>query len=618
MEQQLKEVLTGIVNNNADKTLLNNNANKAAERVPVMKNMVAGEIAKYLAKDILPSHVLQAHQVGDIHYHDLDESPYYPMFNCCLVDLKGMLSKGFRMGNADIEQPKSISTACAITAQIIAQVACHQYGGVSLNRLDEVLAPYVDMSYLKHLSTGKKWMDNDKAVVYATDMTRKEVHDACQGLEYEVNTLFTSQGQTPFVTFGFGLGTTWQAREIQKSILTTRIKGLGKEGRTAIFPKLVFMMDEDVNMAKGDPNYDIKKLAIHCASKRNYPDVLNMPMLRKAGGGCAPMGCRSFLHKWEDEEGNEVWDGRNNLGVVSINLPRIGIKSDTEEDFWQNLDDVLAIAKDALMSRIERLKTVKAKSAPILYQEGALGFRLNPEDSVMPIFEEGRASISLGYIGINETVNALFPEGKHILEDKTKEAFGIKIVEALKAATDKWKKDTGWSFSLYSTPSESLCDRFCRLDREMFGDLSEVTDKGYYTNSFHLDVREKVSPMVKIDYESPYHLLARGGHISYVEVPNIGSKQQDLLDTYIETVWDYASKRLPYFGTNCTIDYCHECLSECEAEATENGFECPHCGNHNPETLEVTKRVCGYLGNPAVRPFVDGKHQEVVRRVKHS
>lgn len=608
----------GIVLGGADSLLLHNNANKAAGRVPVMKNMVAGEVAKDRASSMLRKDILAAHNSGDIHFHDLDESPFYPMYNCCLVDLNGMLTNGFKMGNADIETPKSIATACAITAQIIAQVACHQYGGVSLNRIDEVLAPYVEKSYLKHLSIGRTWMSNDKAVVYATDRTRSEVRDACQALEYEVNTLFTSQGQTPFVTFGFGLGTSWQAREVQKGILETRIRGLGKQGRTAVFPKLVFMMDERINMEEGDPNYDIKRLAIRCAAKRNYPDVLNMPRLRESGGGCAPMGCRSFLHKWEDPEtGEEVWDGRNNLGVVSVNLPRIALSAVSVETFWSGLDDVLALAKDALMERIERLKGVKASVAPILYQEGALGFRLDPDDDIMQVFDNGRASISLGYIGLHETINAIFGPGGDDVMCKERQLFAQLVVRKLKRATEDWKEDTGWAFGLYSTPSESLCDRFCRLDREVFGDVPGVTDHEYYTNSFHLDVEQKVSPMVKIDFEKPYHKWATGGHITYVEVPNIGSKHQDMLDVYIETVWDYAAERLPYFGTNCVIDYCHECNTECDAEATDKGFACPHCGNSNEKTLEVTKRVCGYLGNPASRPFIHGKQQELIRRVKH-
>ena len=413
------------------------------------------------------------------------------------------------------------------------------------------------------------------------------------------------------------MGTTWYAQEIQRGILLNRIKGLGKDGRTAIFPKLVYMMDDNINIKRGDINYDIKKLAIKCASKRSYPDVLNMPRLRETGNGCAPMGCRSFLHKWHDADGNEVWDGRNNLGVVSINLPRIGIISENEDEFWRNLDDAANVAKKGLEARIDRLCGVKAKTAPILYQEGALGFRLGPEDDIMQIFENGRASISLGYIGINEMCNAFMGSDTHIYNDKEKQEFGIRVVKRLKEYTIQWRKESGWAYGLYSTPSESLCDRFCRIDTEEFGVIDGVTDREYYTNSFHLDVEKRVSPIDKLDFEAPYHFHANSGNISFTEVPNIGSKQQEKLECYIETLWDYAATKLPYFGTNCVIDYCHACNSECDAQATERGYECPHCGNNDPKTLEVTKRVCGYMGNPESRPFIHGKQREVMGRVKH-
>lgn len=608
------EIAEGIVFGSANKELMHNNANKDSSRVSVQKNMIAGEVAKLAAHKYVPEHVLTAHNKGEIHFHDMDESPLYPMYNCCLVDLKGMLENGFKMGNADIETPKSISTACAVTAQIIAQVACAQYGGVSLNRLDEVLAPYVQKTYEKELSFAKQFMDNDKAVVAATKRTLKEVEDATQGLEYEVNTLFTSQGQTPFVTFGFGLGTSWQARAVQEGILKTRIKGLGKQGRTAIFPKLVFMMDENINIKKGDPNYDIKQLAIECAGKRNYPDVLNMPMLRKSGGGCAPMGCRSFLHYWEDDNGVPVWDGRNNLGVVSVNLPHIAMESEGNvEKFWEILDQRLEVCKDGLMARIDRLRGVKAKVAPILYCEGALGFRLDPEDEIMQVFENGRASISLGYIGMNEMCNAIFGTEEHMLTSAMKQEFALKVTEYMKKRCNTWKEDTGWAFGLYSTPSESLCDRFCRLDQKTFGTHKGVTDRDYYTNSFHLDVEKQVSPMVKIDFESPYHKWASGGHISYVEIPNI---QQDLRQVYIETVWDYAAQFLPYFGTNNRINKCHECGSS-HVTATNGYFSCKACGNDNVKTLEVTERVCGYLGSAVDRPWIHGKQREYEGRVQH-
>lgn len=614
-QETLFEVVSGIVDQTADSTLLNNNANKAAERIPVMKNMIAGEVAKAMAHQYVEPAVIAAHGRGEIHFHDKDESPLLPFYNCAIIDVGKMLSRGFTMGNADIETPKSIQTACALVAQIIAQVACHQYGGVSLNRLDEVLVPYVSASYAKHLSRGKAITSHDKAVVYATQMTEEEVMNACQGLEYEVNTLFTSQGQTPFVTFGFGLGTSWQARLIQKGILKTRIKGLGRQGRTAIFPKLVYLLEDNVNVKAGDVNYDIRKLAINCAAERNYPDIVSMPMLRANGGGCTPMGCRSFPHKWINEEGVEQWEGRNNLGVVSINLPRIAIESAGDLDIFNEiLQERLQVAKAGLFNRIDRLRGVKAKVAPILYCTGALGKVLDPEDDIMQVFDNGQASISLGYIGIHETVQALLGDSTSPVKDEAKQILGNSIVNTLHKAAQEWKRDTGWAFSVYSTPSESLCDRFCRLDREEFGIIKGVTDHEYYTNSFHLDVREQVSPFTKLDFEKEYHKSAPGGNISFSELPNVDLGNRTIM---IETLWDYAYTRVPYYGTNCCIDFCHECNTGIDSVATEKGFSCPICGNVDPKTLEVTKRVCGYLGAPPVRPFIHGKQTELINRKKH-
>ncbi len=325
--------------------------------------------------------------------------------------------------------------------------------------------------------------------------------------------------------------------------------------------------------------------------------------------------CRSFLHKWHDPNtGEEVWDGRNNLGVVSINLPRIAIESSTQEEFWKLLDERLDICYKALMARIERFKGVKAKVAPILYCEGALGFRLDPEDEILQVFKDGRSSISLGYIGIHEMCNAVFGSDTHTYDSTQKQEFGLAVVKYLKSKTEEWKKESGWAFGLYSTPSESLCDRFCRLDTQEFGSIDGVTDRKYYTNSFHLDVEKRVSPMSKIDYESAYHTYASGGHITYVEVPNIPQESREI---YIDTVWKYAADKLPYFGTNCVIDYCHKCMQGGDAKATEHGFACQHCNNTDPNTLEVTKRVCGYLGNPNSRPYIEGKQAEVMTRVKH-
>ncbi|ATA19479.1 ribonucleoside-triphosphate reductase class III catalytic subunit [Gibbsiella quercinecans] len=609
---RLNQEIRGLVEQ-SNVALLNENANKDSKVIPTQRDLLAGIVAKHYAKQhILPRDVVLAHERGEIHYHDLDYSPFFPMFNCMLIDLKGMLTNGFKMGNAEIEPPKSISTATAVTAQIIAQVASHIYGGTTINRIDEVLAPFVSESYNKHRKVAEQWQIPE-AEDYAMARTEKECYDAFQSLEYEVNTLHTANGQTPFVTFGFGLGTSWQSRMIQQSILKNRIAGLGKNRKTAVFPKLVFAIRDGLNHRFDDPNYDIKQLALECASKRMYPDILNYDQVVKVTGSFkTPMGCRSFLGTYE-ENGELIHDGRNNLGVISLNLPRIALEAKGDESrFWSLLDDRLNLAKKALMTRIARLEGIKARVAPILYMEGACGVRLKADDDIAEIFRNGRASISLGYIGIHETINALFGTEKHLYDDDTLRAKGIAIVERLSAATESWKKETGYGFSLYSTPSENLCDRFCRLDTAEFGVVPGVTDKGYYTNSFHLDVEKKVNPYDKLDFEAPYPPLASGGFICYGEYPNLQHNLKAL-----EDVWDYSYTRVPYYGTNTPIDECYECGFTGEFECTSKGFTCPKCGNHDSTKVSVIRRVCGYLGSPDARPFNAGKQEEVKRRVKH-
>ncbi|GIB17506.1 TPA: anaerobic ribonucleoside-triphosphate reductase [Vibrio cholerae] len=606
-----KEIEGLIQESNAD--LLNENANKDGKVIPTQRDLLAGIVAKHYAKTrILPRDVVQAHESGDIHYHDLDYAPFFPMFNCMLIDLKDMLTHGFKMGNAEIDTPKSISTATAVTAQIIAQVASHIYGGTTINRIDEVLAPYVTASYEKHLEIAREW-DIHSPEAFAKARTEKECYDAFQSLEYEVNTLHTANGQTPFVTFGFGLGTSWESRLIQQSILKNRIAGLGKNRKTAVFPKLVFAIKDGLNHKAEDPNYDIKQLALECASKRMYPDILNYDKVVEVTGSFkTPMGCRSFLNPYE-ENGELIHEGRNNLGVVSLNLPRIALQAKGDiNKFYALLDDKLKLARRALDTRINRLENVKARVAPILYMEGACGVRLKANDSIADIFKHGRASISLGYIGVHETIMALFGQQKHVYDDVQLREEAVKIIQHLRNAVEQWKKETGYAFSLYGTPSENLCSRFCRIDAKQFGVVEGVTDKGYYTNSFHLDVQKKVNPYDKIDFEMPYPEISSGGFICYGEFPNMQRNVEAL-----ENVWDYSYHRVPYYGTNTPIDECYECGFTGEFDCTSKGFVCPRCGNHEPTKVSVTRRVCGYLGSPDARPFNVGKQEEVKRRVKH-
>lgn len=612
--------------NGTDSNLLNENANKDGKIIPTQRDLLAGVVAKHYAlKQILPKEIADAHERGEIHYHDLDYSPFFPMFNCMLIDLRFMLENGFKMGNAQIATPKSIHTACAVTAQIIAQVASHIYGGNTINNIDSILAPYVTMTFNKNVE--KLTAESNEAVEegfeatpphliqrFAMKRTEKETYDAFQSLEYEINTLHCANGQTPFTTLGFGLGMSWEEKLIQKSILKVRIAGIGEEGHTAVFPKLVFAIKKGVNFSKTDPNYDVKRLALECTSKRMYPDILNYDKnVEVTGSFKFPMGCRSFLDRWVDENGNEVHDGRNNMGVVSLNLPRIAIEARQDEDrFFDILNERLAVCYKALWTRIKSLDGVKANVAPILYIEGALGVKMNPNDEVADLFKNGRASVSLGYIGLHEVANAMFGEDVHTYDSKEKQDFIYNVLNKLKAAVDSWKEESGYGFGLYSTPSESLCSRFCGIDKKEFGDIAGITNKGYYTNSFHLDVMKKVNPYEKIMFEKGFMSIATGGHISYGEYPNMKNN----LDA-LEDVWDFSYDHVPYYGTNTPVDVCHVCDYAGEFTATSKGYECPKCGNKDGKKMNVIRRVCGYLGEPDSRPFIYGKQEEVQRRVKH-
>ena len=598
---------------NKDQAVVNENANKDSDVFNTQRDLTAGIVGKSIGLQMLPKHVANAHQKGDIHYHDLDYSPYTPMTNCCLIDFKGMLENGFKIGNAEVESPKSIQTATAQISQIIANVASSQYGGCSADRIDEVLAPYAEKNYQKHLKDAEEWVLPDKRQEYAWKKTQKDIYDAMQSLEYEINTLFTSNGQTPFTSLGFGLGTSRFEREIQKAILNIRIKGLGSEHRTAIFPKLIFTLKRGLNLEEGSPNYDIKQLALECATKRMYPDVLSYDKIVELTGSFkVPMGCRSFLQGWKDENGVEVNSGRMNLGVVTVNLPRIALESEGDlNKFWEIFNERMNIAEDALVYRVERTKEATPANAPILYQYGAFGRRLGKEESVDQLFKNRRATISLGYIGLYEVATVFF--GNHWENNPEAKEFTLDIIRDMKRRVEEWSDQYGYHFSIYSTPSESLTDRFCRLDTEKFGSIPDITDKEYYTNSFHYDVRKNPTPFEKLDFEKVYpEAGASGGFIHYCEYPVLQQNPKAL-----EAVWDYAYDRVGYLGTNTPIDRCYKCDFEGDFEPTERGFACPNCGNNDPKTVDVVKRTCGYLGNPQARPMVNGRHKEIAARVKH-
>ena len=598
---------------NRDENIVNENANKDSLIFNTQRDLTSGTVAKAIGLKMLPKHVANAHQKGEIHYHDLDYSPYQPLTNCCLIDFKEMLTKGFKIGNADVDSPKSIQTATAQMAQIIANVASSQYGGCSADRIDIVLAPFAKLNYKKNLQLAKKWItEESKQEQFAKEKTEKDIYDAMQSLEYEINTLYSSQGQTPFTSLGFGLGEGYFEREIQKAILKVRINGLGKEKRTAIFPKLIFVLKDGLNLKPTDPNYDIKQLALSCATQRMYPDVLMYDTITKITGSCKiPMGCRSFLPAWRNEEGELVESGRMNLGVVTLNLPRIAIESKgNKEDFWEIFKERLQICKDALDYRAKRCCEATPQNAPILYMHGAFGKRLQTEDKVNQLFDNKRSTLSLGYIGLYEVATIFY--GRDWEKNKEAKEFTLEIMRYMKECVDKWTSENDFYYSIYSTPSESLTDRFCRMDSKKYGIIENITDKEYYTNSFHYDVRKNPTPFEKLDFEKDYPYYASGGFIHYCEYPVLKQNPKAL-----EAVWDYAYDKIGYLGTNTPIDKCYKCNYEGEFEPTKRGFKCPSCGNKDPKSCDVVKRTCGYLGNPQARPMIKGRHKEIVARVKH-
>ena len=598
---------------NRDENIVNENANKDSLIFNTQRDLTSGTVAKAIGLKMLPKHVANAHQKGEIHYHDLDYSPYQPLTNCCLIDFKEMLTKGFKIGNADVDSPKSIQTATAQMAQIIANVASSQYGGCSADRIDIVLAPFAKLNYKKNLQLAKKWItEESKQEQFAKEKTEKDIYDAMQSLEYEINTLYSSQGQTPFTSLGFGLGEGYFEREIQKAILKVRINGLGKEKRTAIFPKLIFVLKDGLNLKPTDPNYDIKQLALSCATQRMYPDVLMYDTITKITGSCkTPMGCRSFLPAWRNEQGELVESGRMNLGVVTLNLPRIAIESKgNKEDFWEIFKERLQICKDALDYRAKRCCEATPQNAPILYMHGAFGKRLQTEDKVKQLFDNKRSTLSLGYIGLYEVATIFY--GGDWEKNKEAKEFTLDIMRYMKECVDKWTTEGDFYYSIYSTPSESLTDRFCRMDTKKFGIIENITDKEYYTNSFHYDVRKNPTPFEKLDFEKDYPYYASGGFIHYCEYPVLKQNPKAL-----EAVWDYAYDKVGYLGTNTPIDKCYKCNYEGEFEPTKRGFKCPSCGNKDPKSCDVVKRTCGYLGNPQARPMIKGRHKEIVARVKH-
>ena len=646
-----------------DEAIMNENANKNSKVFATQRDLLAGSISKeYALEKLLPKNVAEGHRNGWIHFHDLDYTLNASggLYNCMLIDFPGMLRHGFTLGEAEISTPKSLKTAGEVIPQIIANVSSNMYGGVSAHRLDEFLEPYAVISYRKTLKKNFARMadfdgvvltddevdsladyyasqieqtDNEfkiefidvkkinsglseKTIQFTIDISKKdvikEVFDTFQSLEFEISSLFSSNGQTPFVTFNFGLSTGFWGREIQKGILQNRLIGLGEDHRTPVFPKLVFTLKDGINLKKTDPNYDIKRLAVECSAKRIYPDILSYEKVMEIYGFfVSPMGCRSFLTEYRNPETGEVVTyGRRNIGVVSLNLPNIALSTSTPEEFMRLLDERAILVHDGLMYRYNRLAGTLAKNAPILYQYGATGHRLSGDEVVQPIFDNGEATASIGYIGLHEVATRFW--GNDWQDNEEAKSFTVSVLERLNYWKSKWAEETGIAFSVYGTPAESLCSRFAAMDKETFGEVKDITNKGYYTNSFHLDVRKKVTPFEKIDFESAYTPLSTGGNICYVEQPSLVKN----LDAF-EAIWDYMHDHVPFSGINTPISRCLSCGYHGDFDADVKGFFCPECDNRNPETIEVIQRMCGYISSVGIRKPISGRVKEIKSRVKH-
>ncbi len=602
---------------NKNKDVMEENSNKNARTASTQRDLIAGEVSKDLTRRILlPEKISKAHDEGAIHFHDAD---YFlqPIFNCCLINIKDMLENGTVMNGKMIESPKSFQTACTITTQIIASVASSQYGGQSVNIAH--LGKYLRRTREKYEKQceeqfGDK-IDEETKKEFVDLRVKEALKAGVQTIQYQINTLMTTNGQSPFVTLFMWLDEHDEYIEenamIIQEILEQRYQGIKNEKGvyvTPAFPKLIYVLDEN-NCLKGGKYDYLTRLAVKCSSKRLYPDYISAKKMREnyEGNVFSPMGCRSFLSPWKDENGNYKFEGRFNQGVVSINLPQCGIlaKGD-EKKFWEILEERLQLCYEALMCRHDALMGVTSDVSPVHWQYGAIA-RLQPGEKIDKYLLNGYSTISLGYIGLYEVtklvkgVSHTAPEGQE---------FALKVMRTLREHCEKWKKETGLGFGLYGTPAESLCYRFARIDQERFGTIKDVTDKGYYTNSYHVDVREHIDAFSKFTFESQFQKISSGGAISYVEIPNMRHNLQALEDV-VKFIYD----NIQYAEFNTKSDYCHVCGFDGEIIINDdNEWECPVCHNKDQRKMNVTRRTCGYLGENF---WNVGKTKEIKARVLH-
>ncbi len=624
-------ILTLIECNNEE--VKQENSNKDPSVNSVQRDYMAGEVSKDITERILlPEDIVEAHKVGIIHFHDSD---YYAqhMHNCDLVNLEDMLQNGTVISGTMIEKPHSFSTACNIATQIIAQIASNQYGGQSISLTH--LAPFVQVSRDKIKASVLKEFEllgiapaEDKISEIVETRLRGEIEKGVQTIQYQVVTLMTTNGQAPFVTVFMYLN---EAKEPQlkkdlaiiiEEVLKQRYIGVKNEQGvfiTPAFPKLVYVLEED-NIHEDSPFYYLTRLAAKCTAKRLVPDyisekiMLQLKIDKNGNGNCYTcMGCRSFLTPYIDENGKPKYYGRFNQGVVTINLVDVACTSSLdgkdEDKFWQVLEERLELCHRALRCRHERLLGTLSDAAPILWQYGALS-RLKKGEPINKLLYGGYSTISLGYAGLWECVYEV--TGKKLTEPEGEE-FGLRVMDALNKACNKWKAEENIDYSLYGTPLESTTYKFAKCLQRRFGVIEGVTDKNYITNSYHVHVTEPIDAFKKLALESKFQKLSPGGAISYVEVPNMQNNIEGVL-----SVMKFIYDNIMYAELNTKSDYCQECGYDGEISIIEDDgklvWECPNCHNRDQSKLNVARRTCGYIGTQF---WNQGRTQEIKERVLH-
>ncbi|MBQ8798056.1 MAG: anaerobic ribonucleoside-triphosphate reductase [Lachnospiraceae bacterium] len=601
----------------SNKDVMEENSNKNAYIASTQRDLIAGEVSKDLTKRILlPEVISKAHEDGVLHFHDAD---YFiqPIFNCCLINIGDMLDNGTVMNGKLIESPKSFQVACTVVTQIIAAVASSQYGGqsVDVRHLGKYLRISREKYKRRYTEQFGDTMPSEMMEKLITERLSDELRSGVQTIQYQINTLMTTNGQSPFVTLFLNLDKNDPYIEenamIIEEILRQRLEGIKNEKGvyvTPAFPKLIYVLDEHNCLRGGEYDY-ITKLAVRCSAKRMYPDYISAKKMREnyEGNVFSCMGCRSFLTPWKDENGEYKFEGRFNQGVVSLNLPQIGILAKGDEEyFWQLLEERLALCFEALMCRHRALEGTLSDVSPVHWQYGAIA-RLKKGEKIDKLLHGGYSTISLGYIGLYE-VTKLMTGVSHTEEGGTE--FAMKLMKRLRKATDTWKETTGIAFGLYGTPAESLCYRFANIDKKRFGEIKDITDKGYYTNSYHVDVREKIDAFSKFDFEASFQVISSGGAISYVEIPNM-RHNLEALEELVRYIYDH----IQYAEFNTKSDYCHVCGFDGEIVINENlEWECPQCGNKDHSKMNVARRTCGYLGENF---WNVGKTKEINSRVLH-